>query len=377
MNANKDNLNNHSNESNLNIKMLYQNNSVNITNNNINEINDKYSNNKNQESSSNNNNISSTNSLYKFEWKEDKQNLILDISQFHNLLKNKSKLNKNIRKGFKIADLEIKDNKSNNFIKQVIKCPEAGKLVKFDSECIVLERCQHNSFFGNQCTDCGININNNINTRNSYLSLSQDIHFSNNQAKKLEVEVLQKLKNNKKLILLLDVDNTILHSTSNSSFYNSKSYFDSVTNNSDNKNETTNIESKSNENSKINLNNNQLLPSDKDININESMLNNNINLVTSNYSNTSTQESANIFNKHKNIESSINQSKPVSEKDISNAAIISNNIGANVNLNNNTKTIENSNFNQIKKFNIVDKKSKYNNENVYVSFRPYLKEFLQ
>lgn len=138
-----------------------------------------------------------------FNWRQEKDYLILnleeyafDLSQFTCI----AKIDKNIRKG---ATLIVTSQGK-------INSPINGMVKKITKEEIVIEKCQHDYFYSGLCTSCGEKQDDS--NKNHYLTMSQTIHFSNKRAKEIEKEIINKLVINKKLILLLDIDNTILHS---------------------------------------------------------------------------------------------------------------------------------------------------------------------
>lgn len=147
-------------------------------------------------------------------WNVEAEDFIrLDTSAISNYISFTTQINKIAHRGRTIATIS-----SNSFItdskvilnKQNIVAPLTGKLVKLDKDEIVIERCKHKMFFGANCTDCG-ELKDKA-AKGSFLGISSGIKIAPCLAKTLENEILGKLKDNKKLILLLDIDNTILHS---------------------------------------------------------------------------------------------------------------------------------------------------------------------
>lgn len=124
----------------------------------------------------------------------------------------------------KIAKYTYKESssKSNNsnggFQKPIpISAPFYGRLVKFNKEEkeLILEKCNHDSFYFNLCTKCNYDKSKDKDTNNdnyqTYSSLHPFLTFSLDKAKKEEMNIVKKYLVSKKLILLLDLDNTILH----------------------------------------------------------------------------------------------------------------------------------------------------------------------
>lgn len=111
-------------------------------------------------------------------------------------------------------------NSSQNKISKpiMITAPFYGKLLKYNQEEreLILERCKHESFYYNLCTKCSFDKSKELTevpTENyqKYSSLHPFLTFSLDKAKKEEMNIVKKYLNAKKLILLLDLDNTILH----------------------------------------------------------------------------------------------------------------------------------------------------------------------
>ena len=160
------------------------------------------------------------------EWKEVNDLIKLDTSNYSKYIKIIGKINSNIRKGGILAIIDDSPEKDEISVTQdvrnnqqkVIKSPITGKILKLDLDELVIEKCQHHMFFGNLCADCGQGKADTV--KHSYLSMSQTIYFSQKKAKSIENELIEKLKESKKLILLLDIDNTILHSVNSKSRVN-------------------------------------------------------------------------------------------------------------------------------------------------------------
>jgi FCP1-like phosphatase family protein len=132
-----------------------------------------------------------------------------------------SKVNSYVSKGGRIGEY------SRNNLKIPIKSTEYAKILKIDQEehYILLEKCKHETKYHNLCVDCSFNFKEvqkdvlpdqqaqNL-SRSNYVSISSDLTFSEAVAKKEEQSLVSKYLQNKKLILLLDIDNTILHTSS-------------------------------------------------------------------------------------------------------------------------------------------------------------------
>ena len=98
----------------------------------------------------------------------------------------------------------------------IIKAPIYGWIFKYISEekKIILERCRHETFYINLCVKCGFKKNADYDTKNEtkgYGFLTNDFSYSKEKAESLEKSVVSNYLQNQKLILLLDLDNTILH----------------------------------------------------------------------------------------------------------------------------------------------------------------------
>ena len=128
-------------------------------------------------------------------------------------------------KGEKIIKYYYKESKNeknnqidNNERKPIyIFSPINGYIKKIiiEENTIILSPCLHEVFYGNLCATCGYKKTDEdiIKSENykAYSSLSNDLFFDKNSAKKMEQNVIKRYLINKQLILLLDLDNTILH----------------------------------------------------------------------------------------------------------------------------------------------------------------------
>lgn len=86
-----------------------------------------------------------------------------------------------------------------------------GRIVKIDMEenCVVIQKCRHEIVFRSLCSSCGASVP----KAQTYLSIHTDIAFSEEITKKEEENIVKRYIDKEKLILLLDIDNTILHAS--------------------------------------------------------------------------------------------------------------------------------------------------------------------
>jgi FCP1-like phosphatase family protein len=84
-----------------------------------------------------------------------------------------------------------------------------GKILKIDVEekTVVIEKCKHEIVLYKLCASCGCEMP----KSKPFISIHSQLSFSQSKAKEEEESVVKKYLDNKKLILLLDIDNTILH----------------------------------------------------------------------------------------------------------------------------------------------------------------------
>ena len=97
-----------------------------------------------------------------------------------------------------------------------IKSPIFGWILKFDSDDkkLILESCPHDTFYVNLCLKCGFKKTEEYeNQTKSYGFLATDFSYSLKRAESLEKSVVNNYLNNEKLILFLDLDNTIIHTS--------------------------------------------------------------------------------------------------------------------------------------------------------------------
>ena len=97
-----------------------------------------------------------------------------------------------------------------------IKSPIFGWILKYDSDDkkLILESCPHDTFYVNLCLKCGFKKTEEYeNQAKSYGFLTSDFSYSKKRAESLEKSVVNNYLNNQKLILFLDLDNTIIHTS--------------------------------------------------------------------------------------------------------------------------------------------------------------------
>ena len=91
-----------------------------------------------------------------------------------------------------------------------------GWILKYDSDDkkLILESCPHDTFYVNLCLKCGFKKTEEYeNQTKSCGVLAKDFSYSLKRAESLEKLVINNYLNNQKLILFLDLDNTIIHSS--------------------------------------------------------------------------------------------------------------------------------------------------------------------
>lgn len=142
------------------------------------------------------NSFNNNSDIVKLEFNEAKNN------SFKIYLKQNATVQKDRRIGEYINHLDTKVPIISNFW---------GKILKIDSDdkTVVIEKCKHEMVFRSLCTACGCPQP----KSQAYVSLHTEITFSQEKLKEEEENVVKKYLDNKKLILLLDIDNTILHAS--------------------------------------------------------------------------------------------------------------------------------------------------------------------
>lgn len=111
----------------------------------------------------------------------------------------------------KIGQYKLKDKTVYPII-----APVYGKLIEYQSEehIFIIEKCRHETFFYNLCVECNFDKSQNPTQETDdakYSSLHSTLTFSRLKAQKEEQTIVNKYLDANKLILLLDLDNTILH----------------------------------------------------------------------------------------------------------------------------------------------------------------------
>ena len=119
------------------------------------------------------------------------------------------------KKDENIAICYTKDEKVK---KKYIKSPINGWILKYisDEKKLILEPCKHDTFYVNLCVKCGFKKTEEYNSKNntkSYGFLTKDFSYSKLKAETLEKSFVNNYLEKKKLILLLDLDNTIIHTS--------------------------------------------------------------------------------------------------------------------------------------------------------------------
>ena len=123
------------------------------------------------------------------------------------------KLGDPFKKDENIAKYLLKGKENINYVKS----PIYGWIVKYDEndKTLILEKCKHEIFYGLICTKCAYKKNEKDGLeRKAYAFMNDDFSFSKEKAESIEKEKTDDYLTSKKLILLLDLDNTILHCSS-------------------------------------------------------------------------------------------------------------------------------------------------------------------
>ena len=104
---------------------------------------------------------------------------------------------------------------NNKTEKILVKSPIYGWILKYisDDKKIILEPCKHDTFYFKVCTKCGFEKTENNSINRSYGFLNKGFTYSKEKAETLEKSYVNNYLNQKKLILLLDLDNTIIHTS--------------------------------------------------------------------------------------------------------------------------------------------------------------------
>lgn len=167
---------------------------------NNNELDDKHKESKN----SNDNEVNTTSNITKID---------LNIPNLTRLVCLK-KEGVPFKKDDRIIKYFTNDSKEPN--PKYIKSPIFGWILKYDSDDkkLILESCPHDTFYVNLCLKCGFKKTEEYeNQAKSYGFLASDFSYSLKRAESLEKSVVNNYLNNQKLILFLDLDNTIIHTS--------------------------------------------------------------------------------------------------------------------------------------------------------------------
>ena len=117
------------------------------------------------------------------------------------------------KKDENIAKYKLKGKENINYIKS----PIYGWIAKYeeDNKILILEKCKHEMFYVRTCTKCGYEKSEEDKKDvKTYGFMNNDFSFSKEKAESLEKLKVENYLTSKKLILLLDLDNTILHCAS-------------------------------------------------------------------------------------------------------------------------------------------------------------------
>lgn len=115
---------------------------------------------------------------------------------------------------FKEGDIIVKYKLKGKEIPENIKSPIYGWILKYseDDKILILEKCKHDIFYLNVCTRCLYKKTEKEKEElKSYGFTNSEFTFSKQKAESLEKSFVDDYLTSKKLILLLDLDNTILH----------------------------------------------------------------------------------------------------------------------------------------------------------------------
>ena len=97
-----------------------------------------------------------------------------------------------------------------------IKSPIYGSKLKYfpEDKKIILEPCKHETFYVKCCLKCGFIKNEEYDKKNKdNRFVTNEFSYSKEKAESMEKSTINNLLNNQKLILLLDLDNTIIHAS--------------------------------------------------------------------------------------------------------------------------------------------------------------------
>lgn len=119
------------------------------------------------------------------------------------------------KKDTNIAKYYLNNNKEKP---KYIKSPIYGWILKYisDEKKLILECCKHDTFYVNLCVKCGFKKTEQYDIQNQtkgYGFLTSDFTYSKGKAESLEKSAVKNYLKEEKLILLLDLDNTIIHTS--------------------------------------------------------------------------------------------------------------------------------------------------------------------
>ncbi|KAJ3448103.1 RNA polymerase ii subunit a c-terminal domain phosphatase [Anaeramoeba flamelloides] len=105
-------------------------------------------------------------------------------------------------------------SKNEGRIKKIIAKPNT--IINYSDELAIIEICPHDIVFDNLCASCGRDLSNNKNflqKRVSIVHSNLDIKVSKNVVNEITTSQIKRLTTNKKLALILDLDSTLIHTT--------------------------------------------------------------------------------------------------------------------------------------------------------------------
>ena len=163
-----------------------------------------------------------------------------DENEFNNCKKINS-INESHNNGFEVIDLNKPDIKKISLLKKEsatvkkdekiaicydnqekaipIKSPIYGWVYKYlaEDKKIILEICPHETFYYNCCIKCGFMKNKEYDLQNKDRFSFNEFSYSKGKAESIEKQQIETYLKQQKLIILLDLDNTIIHSYSSPS----------------------------------------------------------------------------------------------------------------------------------------------------------------
>ena len=114
------------------------------------------------------------------------------------------------KKGEKIAKYFINNDKSKPIY---VESPIYGWILKYnpDDKKIILEPCKHETFYVKCCLKCGFKKTEEYDIMNKDRFVANEFSYSKEKAESLEKKTIDTYLKKQKLIILLDLDNTIIH----------------------------------------------------------------------------------------------------------------------------------------------------------------------